>query len=108
MENDDPRNGDLGYKHRCGRRLTLAREHLEKTYSEAEMAAFLRVPYQTYLNWEKGIAFIRRDRLKSLKDAFGITFDWIEDGDPAGLREPLRSKILAYRDTYPELFQERL
>jgi hypothetical protein len=100
-------NSDLGYKHRCGRRLALARKMLEEPYSEAEMAAFLTVPYQTYVNWEKGIAFIRRDKLKELKDSFGITFDWIGDGDPSGLREPLRRKILAHKAENPELFNER-
>ena len=100
-------NGDIGYKHRCGRRLALARKLLENPYTEAEMANFLGVPYQTYVNWEKGIAFIRRDRLKVLKDSFGINFDWIGDGDPKGLPEPLRGKILAHRIESPELFNER-
>lgn len=98
---------DVGYKRRCGDRLALARTSLDQPYTEAEMAAFLTVPYQTYVNWERGIAFIRRDKMKELKDAFGITFDWIGDGDPKALPEPLRSKILAHKGNRPDLFHER-
>ena len=107
MADIESQTGDIGLKLRCGRRLTLARKLLENPYTEAEMANFLGVPYQTYVNWEKGIAFIRRDRLKVLKDSFGINFDWIGDGDPKGLPEPLRGKILAHRIESPELFNER-
>jgi DNA-binding XRE family transcriptional regulator len=107
MADFESTNGDLGLKFRSGARLALAREQLERPYSQGEMAAFLNVPYQTYVNWEKGIAFIRRDKLKMLKDSFGITFDWIGDGDPSGLREPLRSKVLAHKAENPDLFNER-
>lgn len=97
-----------GYKIRVGRRLRMVRENLEQAYEPGEMAALLGVHYQTYMNWEKGIAEFKRHMAKALKDNFGVTFDWIFDGDPAGLLEPLKSKILALKAENLDVFHERL
>lgn len=88
-------------------RLNL-REPGEDPYEPREMAQLLGVHYQTYMNWEKGIAELKRHMAKALKDNFGVTFDWIFDGDPAGLPTALRSKILMLKSDYPDVFHERL
>lgn len=97
-----------GYPIRVGRRLMVTRLNLDPSYEPGEMAQFMGVPYQTYMNWEKGIAEFKRNMAKVLKDNFGVTFDWIFDGDPSGLPPALRTKILALRADNPDLFNERL
>lgn len=107
MANHDRREEDPSYNRRCGRRLMVARESLEPEYNQRELATFLKVHFATYNNWERGIALVRRDVVKKLKDSFGVTYDWIYDGDPSGLAPALRAKILPHKDENPELFREQ-
>lgn len=76
-------------------RLELTRRALGKTQRAFALEAGLTPP--AYNNWKKGISRPDLDAAFMLCDAFGLTIEWVYEGDasrlPAQLVEKLRKVI---------------
>ncbi|WP_211098460.1 helix-turn-helix domain-containing protein [Azospirillum sp. B506] len=77
----------------AGRRLRTTREALGFN-SVREFAAMTNVTEHVLSAWERGKALVRPWYVSSLKQKWGITHDWIYDGDVKGLPYSLATKIL--------------
>lgn len=75
-----------------GRRLVAAREALG-ILSQAELCRALRVGLSQWNQFETGERRITIDIALKLKHRYGITTDWIYDGDPSMLPFKLHQQI---------------
>lgn len=76
----------------AGQRLKTAR--LALGLSSKEVYETINVQANTYSQWENGKSMVDVAAAARLKEAFGITLDWIYAGDPAGLPFAIASKVL--------------
>lgn len=81
-----------------GKRLRRAREALG--FGKAiRFAELMGVTKDNLSNWERGIAEVPTDFVTKMRATFGVDHNWIFAGDPAGLRQELRDKLLS-EDTF--------
>ena len=76
------------YAIECGRRLRATREALGYA-TVREFAEATGVTDDALSAWERGINLVRQDYVRRIKRQFGVTFDWIYDGDASTLRQSL-------------------
>jgi transcriptional regulator with XRE-family HTH domain len=69
-----------------GQRLRATRETLG--LSQKEFAKRARIADNTYNQYERGVSQPKIENAHALCDVYGLTLDWIYNGDPSGL--PLR------------------
>lgn len=82
-----------------GRRLRQTRKAIRPEMSLRQFAALVGVEESLLSKYEKGGAAVSRRYMRQLKSLFGVTFDWIVDGDPSHLPAELHAKLLrAQRD----------
>ena len=72
-------------------RLRLSREALG--IKPAELCRITGIKPNTYSQWEAAKGRPRLDEARLLRRHFGITLDWIYEGDPSGLPHSLTSKM---------------
>ena len=76
------------YKRECGRRLRAVRSALGYDTIRA-FADLTGVEEDTLGTWESGRSAVPYYYVAKLKRRFGVTFDWIFDGDPQALPHSL-------------------
>lgn len=87
-----------------GQRMLLTREALRLQQNEfAQIAGMLPNHLSEVEAGNKGIGI---DKVRALKDAFGITLDWVYDGDMDGLPLKLANTIRALQSV-PALAKPR-
>lgn len=73
-------------------RLRITREALG--FNQLRFAKEIGVDKNTYNPWEQGEdRTIPRDKAQRIKDRFGVSLDWIYDGDPANLPTGIYTRI---------------
>lgn len=80
------------YAIECGLRLRATREALGYTTAR-EFANLTGVTEDALSAWERGRNLVRQDYVRRLKRRFGVTFEWIFDGDASSLPHSLYSQI---------------
>lgn len=78
-----------------GRRLALTRQVFGFQQNEFAEKAGIAAP--TYNEFEKGKTRPSIDKARLLRRAFGLTHDWIYEGDLSGLRYEIAEAIKALR-----------
>ena len=71
------------YLRQVGRRLRLVRLALGKT--QVEMCREIDATDRTWSQWENGRRLFDVLAAIRLKKRYGVTLDWLYDGDPKGL-----------------------
>lgn len=89
------RPSDGRSKEAIGQRLLLTRQALD--YKQNEFAARAKMAINTYNQYEMGRNRPQLEQAFALVDAYGLTLDWIYNGDPSGLRAQLADAIKALR-----------
>lgn len=77
----------------AGKRLRRAREALGFTQAK-RFADLIGVTKDNLSNWERGVAEVPTEIVLKLRATFGVDPNWIYAGDPSGLRQELRDKLL--------------
>lgn len=80
------------YKKEVGERLTATRHALE--LEAKALCEQIVVAQNTYSQWETGKNLPDMTAMVRLSKRYGITLDWIYQGDPKGLPHFLASKLL--------------
>lgn len=75
-----------------GLRFRITREALGYE-TVKELGTRLGISPKTIHSWELGENKVSPEKLKLLKDAFGVTSDWIYYGDASGLPRALSEKV---------------
>ena len=87
-----------------GRRLYAARRAFRPELSRAAFVRLIADPrsedeanrmIDRYRKWEKGEASMSRSFARKFKRFFGVGFEWFYDGDPLGIPEDKRARVLA-------------
>lgn len=86
------------YKREVGRRLKAVRAALDLT--EKDLAELIKVRRERLSSWERGARMLEPQIARRLKRVFGVTTDWLYDGDPAGLPHALASRLLRKSDQF--------
>ena len=80
------------YAIECGLRLRATREALGYPTAR-EFATLTGVTEDALSAWERGRNLVRQDYVRRLKRRFGVTFEWIFDGDASSLPHSLYNQI---------------
>lgn len=88
VENDSPT-----YKKQCGRRLRAVRLALNFNTIRG-FATETSVEEDTLGAWESGQNMVQAYYVLKLKQEYGVTFEWIFDGDPKDLPYSLAVPVL--------------
>lgn len=76
-----------------GARLELTRHAFG--LDQQAFAARANLKASTYNQYERGVNYPQLAAALALKDAFGLSLDWIYDGDPSALSYRLHEAIVA-------------
>ena len=60
---------------------------------QSEFAKRAGIPVNTYNQYEKAVSQPRIDYAFALCDTYGLTLDWIYNGDPSGLQYRLTQQL---------------
>jgi transcriptional regulator with XRE-family HTH domain len=74
------------------KRLRATREALG--IKQAEFAERANIPNNTYNQYEQAKGRPSLDFAFKLRDTYGLTLDWIYDGDPSGLPHRIAKNLL--------------
>lgn len=74
------------------KRLRATREALG--INQAEFAERANIPNNTYNQYEQAKGRPSLDFAFKLRDTYGLTLDWIYDGDPSGLPHRIAKNLL--------------
>jgi transcriptional regulator with XRE-family HTH domain len=85
------------YKIACGARLRKTRIALGYT-SVRKFARIMSEAEDNLGKWERGVAQVPPAFIGKMKELFGVTHDWIYDGDASGIRHELAIKLLRPED----------
>jgi transcriptional regulator with XRE-family HTH domain len=80
------------YAAECGLRLRATREALGFA-TVRDFAAATGVTEDALSAWERGQNMVRQDYVRRLKRRFGVTFEWIFDGEASSLSVSLHDKL---------------
>ena len=58
-------------------RLTLRAARVNAGYSQETAASLLKISPYTLSNWERGISMPKANRIDSICDLYGVTFDML-------------------------------
>lgn len=87
-----PPKSEKAYAVAAGRRLRATREALGYVTGR-EFANITNVSEDVLSSWERGKALVRPWYVSTLKERWGITHDWIYDGEIKGLEFSLGTKL---------------
>lgn len=87
-----PRRTIDPYAVECGQRLRATREALGFS-TVREFASQTGVTEDALSSWERGRNLVRQDYVRRLKRRFGVTFEWVFDGDASSLPHSLYGRI---------------
>lgn len=93
MESESmPPKSEKAYAVAAGRRLRATREALGYVTGR-EFAQLTNVSEDVLSSWERGKALVRPWYISTLKERWGITQDWIYDGEIKGLEFSLGTRL---------------